>query len=78
MLPWSVGTGPATLGPMTGKGLDRCAGYLTAGYTRGAEVEYLKEDTGSLRAELERIESRLKSCLLIRTPFLLFLSRDQI
>jgi hypothetical protein len=31
-MPWGDGTGPAGLGPMTGRGAGYCAGYPTPGY----------------------------------------------
>ncbi len=34
-MPFGDGTGPAGLGPMTGRGLGRCAGYSTPGYLKG-------------------------------------------
>jgi len=35
-MPGGDRTGPAGLGPRTGRGLGYCAGYNTPGYTRGA------------------------------------------
>ncbi|MHA1343713.1 MAG: DUF5320 domain-containing protein [Promethearchaeota archaeon] len=34
-MPRGDGTGPAGLGPMTGRGLGYCAGYSTPGYMKG-------------------------------------------
>jgi len=31
-MPWGNGTGPAGLGPMTGRGAGYCAGYSVPGY----------------------------------------------
>jgi len=33
-MPFGDGRGPAGAGPMTGRGLGRCAGYQTPGYTK--------------------------------------------
>jgi len=35
IMPRGDGTGPAGLGPMTGRGLGYCAGYSSPGYMRG-------------------------------------------
>ncbi len=34
-MPFGDGRGPNGAGPMTGRGLGRCAGYSSPGYTRG-------------------------------------------
>lgn len=34
-MPYGDGTGPAGMGPMTGRGLGYCAGYNSPGFTRG-------------------------------------------
>ncbi|MFP4588663.1 MAG: DUF5320 domain-containing protein [Candidatus Bipolaricaulota bacterium] len=35
-MPRGDGTGPAGMGPITGRGLGYCAGYATPGFTKGA------------------------------------------
>ncbi len=39
-MPWGDGTGPAGLGPMTGRGLGYCAGFSSPGYIRGLGLRY--------------------------------------
>ena len=39
-MPRGNGMGPNGMGPMTGRGIGRCAGYINPGYVRGLGLGY--------------------------------------